>query len=164
MKETTAPRTWEDEKLALERWKYYKGVGGADKDTMIKIVTWLLGFSTAIIGLQATGKLTDYRSMILLTVLGILLSIVAALVALLYGGYATWNWAVADQIALAYHWQESLPGNNPIPTRPHWGLTRFAFWLSKPCSGKIAPVFWLYFWVSLVSLAVQSMQLLRCAV
>ena len=164
MKETTAPRTWEDEKLALERWKYYKGVGGADKDTMIKIVTWLLGFSTAIIGLQATGKLTDYRSMILLTVLGILLSIVAALVALLYGGYATWNWAVADQIALAYHWQELLPGNNPIPTRPRRGLTRFAFWLSKPCSGKIAPVFWLYFCVSLVSLAVQSMQLLRCAV
>src|SRR5436305_12765352 len=97
MKETTAPRTWEDEKLALERWKYYKGVGGADKDTMIKIVTRLLGFSTAIIGLQATGKLTDYRSMVLLTVLGILLSIVATLVSLLYVGYVTWYLVFSDQ-------------------------------------------------------------------
>ena len=59
MSETAARQTWDDEKLAFEAWKYYEGVGGADKDRMIQIVTWLLGFSAAIIGFQASGKLTE---------------------------------------------------------------------------------------------------------
>ena len=40
----TTEKTWsDDEKLAFEVWKYYGGIGGADKDRMINIVTWLLG-------------------------------------------------------------------------------------------------------------------------
>ena len=35
---------------AFEAWKYHASVGGADKDRMIQIATWLLGFSAAIIG------------------------------------------------------------------------------------------------------------------
>src|ERR1051326_2704317 len=89
---STAPNT-------LEVWKYYGGIGGSDKNTMIKIVTWLLGFSTAIIGVYATDKLKDDFAINLLFILGALISTVAACVALLYGGYSLWNWSIADRIA-----------------------------------------------------------------
>jgi hypothetical protein len=32
-------KTWNNEKLAFEVWKYFGGIGGADKDRMIHIVT-----------------------------------------------------------------------------------------------------------------------------
>ena len=96
-------KTWDDdEKLAFEVWKYYGGIGAADKDRMIQIVTWLLGFSAAIIGFYyASGKLVEPLGKVLLIVIGILVSLLAAFVALLYGGYAAWNWAIADRIASA---------------------------------------------------------------
>ena len=54
----TTNKTWNgDEQLALDIWKYHEGIGGADKDNMIKIVSWLMTFSTAIIGAYATNKL-----------------------------------------------------------------------------------------------------------
>jgi hypothetical protein len=98
-------------------------VGGADKDRMVQITTWLLGFSAGILSLHATGKLTAPWAPILLIVLGILVSALAAFVALLYGGYATWRWAIADQIATAeakiaeaYPWSVLLPTNDlPSP-------------------------------------------------
>lgn len=81
---------------------------------MIKIVTWLLGFSTTIIGVYATGKLTEYFAKVLLIVLGILVSVLAAFTALLYGGYATWNWAIVDRIAKDY--AMDLPASIPRRT------------------------------------------------
>src|SRR5262245_13950099 len=113
--EESRKKTWgDDPKHAFEVWKYYGSIGGTDKDTMIKIVTWLLGFSTGIIGVYATGKLTQHFAAVLLIILGMLVSILAAFTALLYGGYAAWNWAIADRIAEVYNWTEQKPDYNPI--------------------------------------------------
>ena len=88
-----------DESFALEVWKHYGGVGGADKDRMVQIVTWLLGFSAAIIGFYASGELSRPLGTSLLFVIGALISLLSAYVALLYGSYASWNWSIADRIA-----------------------------------------------------------------
>jgi hypothetical protein len=155
----TAKMTWDDPKLAFEVWKYYGGIGGADKDTMVKIVTWLLGFSTAIIGFYATGKLTESFATALLIALGILVSVLAAFTALLYGGYATWNWAIADRIAKDYHWTEQKPDFIPLQASQVRWTARCPLRLAKPCQDRVAPVFWVFFAVSLVSLGAHGVLL-----
>lgn len=60
----------------------------ADKNLMIKITTWLLRFSAAILGFLSTGKLTISWAELLIC-LGMLISFLAAFVSLPYGGYAT---------------------------------------------------------------------------
>jgi hypothetical protein len=159
MSQHAAARPWETESLAFEVWKYHGGIGGADKDRMVKIVAWLLGFSSAIIGFLASATPTEPRAGALLNVLGILVSVLAALVALLYGGYATWNWAIADRIAEDYRWQKLLPGYKPIH-RPKWSAAP-ALWLAKPRPDGIAPIFWIFFFVSLLS-AIAHVVLLAC--
>ncbi len=149
---STSGHAWETEDLAFEVWKYYASVGGADKNLMIQISTWLLGFSAGILGFFSTGKLPIPWAAELLICLGILVSLLAAFVALLYGGYATWNWAIADQIAKDYDWSLLLPTNNPIPKRT--ALSRPALWLAKPYPGKVAPIFWIFFMISLASAVV----------
>jgi len=124
---------------------------------MIQIVTWLLGFSAAIIGFQATGDLKDPR----VAISGILVSLVAAYVALLYGTYAAWNWALADEIADAYDWRELLPDHEPDQISAV-GWQRFLVRrLAKPCKGHIAPVFWAFLVVSLISAVMHSLLLWR---
>jgi hypothetical protein len=144
-------RTWKDEQLAFDVWKYYGGVGGADKDTMIKIVIWLLGISAGIIAFYATDKLGSDIATVLLLVLGIAVSLLAAFTALLYGAYAAWNWAIADRIAEAYQWTEQLPAYNPMPTSDAHRTASFPLRLAKPCVDGLAPVFWVFFAASLVS-------------
>ncbi len=118
----TPLKTWgEDMKLGLEVWQYYGGIGGDDKNKMIQIVTWLLGFSSLIIGFYASGKLVEPVATVLLIVLGMVVSFLAAFTALLYGGYATWNWAIADRIAQNYKWREQTPDYNPVEkVKAHW--------------------------------------------
>jgi hypothetical protein len=53
MNDTTA---WEKEKSQIDVWKYYGSIGGADKDQMIKILTWLLTVSTGIMGFLQLGR------------------------------------------------------------------------------------------------------------
>jgi hypothetical protein len=154
-------KTWNDDKLAFEVWKYYGSVGGGDKDTMIKIVTWLLGFSAAIIGFYATEKSETLLATVLLLVLGISVSFLSAFTALLYGGYATWNWAIADRIAESYKWREQLPSFNPIPRYEAPWTAQLSLWLAKPSTNKIAPVFWVFFYASLVSLIVHVVLLIH---
>lgn len=164
----TSKKTWSEEKLAFEVWKYYGGLGGTDKDTMIKIVIWLLGFSTTIIGAYATDTLKENFATVPLIVLGIFISILAAFTALMYGGYAAWNWTIADRIAKSYEWTEQKPDYIPIPrSKIHW-TSAFSLWLAKPCQNRIAPVFWVFFFVSFVSFVVHVVLLfhavskLRC--
>jgi hypothetical protein len=159
MNETGGRRTWGDESLAFEAWKHCGAVGGSDKDKMIQIVTWLLGFSAAIIGFQATADLTDPR----IAIFGILISLVAAYVALLYGTYAAWNWALADEIAETYGWRELLPDHEPRQVSTSgWqrGLVRR---LARPCKGKIAPVFWAFLVFSIGSAVIHLLLLWRGA-
>ena len=92
------------ENQALELWRHYAGVGGADKNTMVTIASLLLTFSATIIG-YTVSKLFEYNSLterwtaITLSILGIVVSWLAGYIAVLYGGYAMRNWAEADRIA-----------------------------------------------------------------
>lgn len=147
----------------LEVWKYYGGIGGADKDRMIQIVTWLLGISGGIIGFYATGQLKEHLSTVLLISLGGLLSGLAAVTALMYGGYALWNWAIADQIATDYEWTVQKPDYDPFSqSKAHW-TARIPLCLAGPRSKKIAPVFWIFFIVSLISLGLHVTLLVHAA-
>jgi hypothetical protein len=149
-------KTWGDnQNLAYEVWKHYHSIGGSDKERMIQIVTWLLGFSAAIIGFYASGKLTEPLATVLLIVIGLLISLLAAFVALLYGSYAAWNWSIADHIACDYEWTEQKPDYKPFES--YWKE-----WLAKPCRDRIAPVFWVFFVVSLLSLIVHVILLSSC--
>jgi len=155
--ETGGRRTWDDEKLAFEAWKHCGAIGGADKDKMIQIVTWLLGFSAVIICFHATGDLKDPR----VGFLGILVSFVAAYVALLYGAYAAWNWALADEIADAYQWRELLPGHEPTHISAAGWQGSLVGHLARPCKGKIAPVFWAFMVFSVLSAVIHVFLLCR---
>jgi hypothetical protein len=142
-------KIWSDDKLAFEVWKYYGSIGGRDKDTMIKIVTWLLGLSAAIIAFHAKAEVKMAESLLL--GLGATISILSAFTALLYGGYATWNWSIADRIAETYEWRVQSPNYRPFEnTEAHW-TARVPLRLAEPCTNRIAPVFWMFFAASLVS-------------
>lgn len=143
---------WEKEKTQLDTWKYYGNIGGADKDQMIKIVTWLLTISAGIVGFYATGKLKEASTA--LFAIGMVVSALAAVTALLYGGYAAWNWAIADRIAEKHGWREQCPTFRPI-TKARW-IDRFPLWLAQPCKGKVAWVFWIFFTASVASFVVHA--------
>jgi hypothetical protein len=143
---------WEKEKSQLDTWKYYGSVGGADKDQMIKIVTWLLTISAGIVGFYATGKLKEASTALFSIGMGV--SALAAVTALLYGGYAAWNWAIADRIAEKHGWREQCPTFRPI-TKIHW-IDWVPLWLARPCDGKVAWVFWIFFAVSLASFVLHA--------
>jgi hypothetical protein len=143
-------KTWSDPKQAFEVWKYYAATGGADKNWAIQIDTWLLAFSAGIIGFYATGKLTEEAFAVIW--LGILISFVAAVTALLYGGYAAWNWAIADKIAQTYDWTEQCPDYYPFQRSEVACTAKIPILLAEPRPNKIAHIFWLFFWGSLVSL------------
>jgi hypothetical protein len=131
----TAERTWTADH-ALQAWEHFANAGGVDKNTMITVVSWLLGFSGTIIGYIVT-KLLDPKSFVLvkpvptlfLGGVGIVTSIAAGVVALLYGGYATKNWGWADTIAEGRGWHDLLPdGANADRHRNPVGL---AAWLVR---------------------------------
>ncbi len=157
MSETGGRGTWNDEKLAFEAWKHCGAVGGADKDKMIQIVTWLLGFSAVIIGFHATGDLKDPR----VAIFGILVSLVAAYVALLYGAYAAWNWALADEIAEANLPPVLHPDHEPKHISAAGWQERLVRRLARPCKGQIAPVFWAFLVFSVVSAVIHFFLLWR---
>lgn len=104
----------QSESDAVELWKYFGSVGGADKNTMVQVCNWLLGFSAAIITFAfgkslETSILGERSSFLIMAFLGFTSSIVSSLVSLTYGGYANRNWARADQIARDYQWTISIP-------------------------------------------------------
>ena len=143
-------KTWNNEKLAFEVWKYFGVICGADKDRMIHIVTWLLGFSAAIIRFYASDELSNKLGTILLIICGIFISILAAYIALLYGSYSVRNWSIADKIAQNYKWKELRPEYNPFGQDKNW----FTLSLVNPSGHKIDPVFWFFFSISIGSLII----------
>lgn len=83
---------------------------------MVVIATWLLTFSAAIhwyvisrvMGAEEmTDSLVDRAARV--SCLGLVVSFLAAYVALLYGGYANQNWRKADEIAEANSWLDLHP-------------------------------------------------------
>ena len=145
--------TWDDKVRAFEAWKCHTGIGGDDKNWMIQIVTWLLGFSSAILAYAATAKQLQSLQHVFLAVLGIGISLLGVLVAILYGGYAARNWSIADRIADAYGLEEQRCTYCPYEDKPaSWSVTGLARRIAKPCGGSVAPVFRFYIIASLAFL------------
>jgi hypothetical protein len=140
----------EQQNVAFEVWKYYASVGGADKDRMVQISTWLLAFSAAILGLLVSGEVSTVSATRLLTVLGILVSLVAGLIAVVYGGYAAWNWAIADEIAELNQWEFLRPTHEPVGKKDMGVPLK----LAKPRPKRLAPIFWIFIAVATASTAV----------
>ena len=137
----------DNEKLAFEAWKYYKTLGGSDKDRMIQIVSLLLGFSTAIIGFYVKGEIKEEKAECILLFSGILVSLLAVFVVCLYGSYATWNWFIAYQIAHEWEWFDANFINNKIKNKIKKRLIKY---FAKPRIGKFAPVFIAFLLFSIV--------------
>lgn len=145
----------------IELWKHYASTGAADKNTMVTVVSWLLGFSATIIGYIVTHLFkSDSFTFVQpwqafsLAFLGVVISFVAGYVALLYGGYANRNWARADEVAGKSRWVELVPDYSTGEQEPDgktFGLPGFAVGWSKDCDPhqKLPPVFWLFTWLSL---------------
>ena len=125
------------EDLAFKAWEHFASTGGADKNTMTKVVSWLLAFSSTIIGYIVTNSLNSdsfaFSNPVathFLAGIGFVVSIAAGSVALIYGRYARKNWARADMIASARGWHELFP---------------------KTCKRRIAPIFWIYMVIAVLS-------------
>jgi len=74
-----------------------------------------------------------------------------------------WNWAIADRIAKDYKWTEQKPDFDPVPMSEAGWMTAFLLRLAKPRPTSIAPIFWIFFVFSLLSLIVH-VALLACVV
>jgi hypothetical protein len=112
-------KPWEPD-LAFEVWKQLAGAGGGDKDRMLQIDPWLLGFSAAIIAyafkkpLENGYAFVSPLSVLMLSAIGVGLSALVVVVAQMYGGYANRNWAAADAIARDYGWSYLNPGESVV--------------------------------------------------
>lgn len=97
----------------IQLWQHFASVGGNDKDRMVTAATWLLAFSGAIVGYIVTKGLSSdhYEASVFLAALGLIVSLLAAFVTLMYGGYANSNWAIADTIAIKRKWYDLIPAN-----------------------------------------------------
>ena len=168
--EISAPWT---ESEALELWKYFGSVGSADKNTMVTVVSWLLGLSAAIIGYILTNlplSITEAFKGISLSFLGIAISYMSGRISLLYGGYSNWNWAKADEIARELDqrlsklkrlpkskWSKLLPESSKEDlegwTSGKLSFHTIAMKLGRPCDprNEVAPIFVLYTRLSLFS-------------
>jgi hypothetical protein len=150
-----------DDKFAnqFEAWKYFAEVGGADKDRMITIATLLLGLSAGIVSFTFTtafkaNEIVEPQAAIFMALAGLVVSFASSLLTLTYGGYASWNWAKADQIARDQKWTRLYPDDSPFSPkdiRERWFLTRFALSQGEPKlpPTRLAPIFWCFFWLSL---------------
>ena len=153
----------------LELWKHFARMGGIDKNTMITTVSWLLALAAAIVAYMATEMtvgarpwLDDAPATMVVSVLGLLISGIAAYVALLYAGYANTNWASADRIARRHGWHELLPdASEGIRTEVEGAKPGFlagrALQIARPCHPhQIAPVFVVFVMLALLATAANA--------
>jgi hypothetical protein len=153
--------------LELELWKHFAGMGGADKNTMITTVSWLLAFAATAIGYTVTNieiigptftRVQHPGRMMVVSLLGIFVSVVAWYLAILYGGYSNRNWAKADEIARKHKWLDLTPEGSPDKMKPECGskferLAAFAWYRARPCypQTELAPVFKIFSYLALLS-------------
>lgn len=90
----------------FEKWRYFVGVGGQDKDRMITISTWLLAFGAAILGYIVT-KGIDYGGILslkqplevfFLSSVGIFICVITGYVISRFADHANRHWWIADRI------------------------------------------------------------------
>ena len=160
----------------LELWKHHASFGGADKNRMVTISTWLLGGSAVILWNIWTEQINwkkqiDFCQLefqhperaLGVALLGICVSFFAGYISLLYGGYSNRNWEKADEIARHRGWYALLPlektpnCQNTLKKMCEEGsLNVIAKRLARPCDPKktLAPVFQQFFIASMVLLFV----------
>jgi hypothetical protein len=171
---STSSRPWL-EPQAVDLWKVHAERGGADKDRMVTVCTWLLGLAVAIVvlafgqGVETTLG-TEKVALTILALFGLGLSILSAFAALIYGGYANRNWATADEIARLYEWDLLDPEHEPRKPREERRSDRrldrvlggWARNLSKPREpySQLAPIFKLYLGLSVASAGAQVIVLI----
>jgi hypothetical protein len=160
----------------IDVWEHFAQTGGNDKDRMVNICSWLLAFSVALASLAFVQEvhphlLSKRWTFTVLAVFGLLTSLTSGLVALIYGGYANWNWAKADQIARVNGCGLLNPSNDPW-TEEQKAISGsvFARWarcLARPTEtySSLAPVFVFYIGLSLVLAASHiAIMILACRV
>lgn len=166
--------TW-SENVAFEAWRHHAAIGGADKDRMIQIATLLLGFSAAIIGFTfkeaiKNNEVVEPLAAICLSLIGMVVSVASGVMTLLYGGYANRNWAKADQIAHEAQFSRLEPTDSPFPpeagSAKRSALVDWALRESEPRTAhvKLAPIFWWFFWLSVVAFAIHLLILVWSSV
>lgn len=156
----------------VELWKHHAAFGGEDKNRMVTIASFLLGVSAAILGVIVSLPMEDGqwisfqqpRQAVMFSLLGIIISGIAAYIALLYAGYSNQNWKKADDIAERYGWKDlSVPLSQAADKlRP---LARISEKLARPCDPKreIAPVFAVFAALSTVFFLIHLIILIRSA-
>ena len=149
----------------LDIWKHFAGIGGADKDRMVTIATWLLSFSAGIIWYMASHIESVHFNegkLIIMAGLGIIVSGASCWIVLLYGSYAMWNWAKADSIALDRKWKilqpsSKFPSSSEESSKYDEGI-QFSLIkrLGKPPSDRTqyAPIFKVFFVFTMGSLII----------
>lgn len=149
----------------LEAWKHFASTGAIDKNTMITVVSWLLGVGTAPVGYIVTQLITSFvppkfkepGQVILLSGMGMLISGIAGYVTLLYGGYANRNWAKAEYFARKRNWRDLLSETDPryqnhVTREDRRGLARIAWTFARhhDPDTELPPVFLAYSLLALV--------------
>ena len=147
--------TEEAHSLYVEQSRVMERLQAADA---APLVVWDVGLGAAANAMATIHAVESLPAAKLLPFVGIAVSVIAAVIALLYGAYATWNWAIADQIAELYEWKHLRPENDPIP-RPRKLVLRPVLWFAKPRQGDLAPVFWIFAIVALLSAVVHLLLL-----
>ena len=142
----------------LELWKHHASFGGEDKSRMVTIASLLLGFSSTILGYfvatlvgPETFALSQPIKAIAASAVGIVVSALAAYVALLYGGYANQNWEKADQLAENRGWLDLLPSDKESLGFALHAIARRWARPCKPAEG-LPPVFTVFVVLAMLSL------------
>lgn len=143
---------------AIQAWQCFANIGGNDKDRMITTSTWLLAFSGTILGYRLTEGWSLASA--LLTGLGILVSALAAVVTLVYGGYANRAWAKADAIARQRGWRQLVPEYESVVVKGDVvaqrvrTLARLASVAAKPCDPirELPFIFSTFFWLAIFAM------------
>ncbi len=153
--------------IDIELWKHHASFGGEDKNRMVTIASFLLGFSVAILGVTIALPMNEGAWIefaypgraILISFLGINVSAIAAYVVILYAGYSNQNWRTAGAIAEGKTWQgmtnppEWTPDTSQkrlMALRGKWGLIALSEKWARPCNPQkeFAPVFIVFFVLS----------------
>jgi hypothetical protein len=90
----------------IQLWQHFVSAGGADKERMITITTWLLAFSATLLGYGVIEAL-DFAKLCIKVpskayvsaFLGVCVSIFAVCIVLAYQIHASWNWKKAKEYA-----------------------------------------------------------------
>lgn len=99
---------------------------------------------------RTRSRLPHPWRMMVVSLPGVLVSVVAGYVALLYRGYSNRNWARADEVARKHNWLDLLPEGSSEMMPEHGGkpgrVTDVAWRLARPCYPQtdLAPVFTIF--------------------